>query len=192
MNLQFLEYLKQFSFLPLEDLKLVYSLVKIKKVAPGERIVNKGDIFYFGIFIVKGILRTYINLPNGEERTVYLAYEGMQTGCPESIFLHTPVTETIEAIEPSLVVYLDTKKFDQLARNNKHLLRLKIKLMQDGLMQVVSRVKFLTDLTHEERYIFLRDNHPDLIQRVPQKHRASYIGITPVSLSRIKARLANN
>ena len=101
-------------------------------------------------------------------------------------------TVTIEALEPSILLYLDTRKLDKISRNSPVLLRFKISNMQDGMMAIVNRVKFLTDLTPEERYLYLRDNHPKLIQRVSQIYLASYIGITPVSLSRIKARLANN
>ena len=189
MNTDFLEYIKQFRFLSIEDLKLIYSMVRIKKVAAGERIVTEGEVFYYSVIILKGLLRNYVIMSNGEERTVYLAYEGMQNACPESIFENKPATATIEALEPCLLLYLDTRKLDKLARNRAVLLRFKISVMENGLMAVVNRVKFLTDFTAEERYLHLRDNHPKLIQRVSQIHLASYIGITPVSLSRIKARL---
>jgi len=189
MNSDFLEYIKQFRFLSLEDLKLIYSMVRIKKAAAGERIVSEGEVFYHSVIILKGLLRNYVIMSNGEERTVYLAYEGMQNACPESIFEDKPATATIEALEPCLLLYLDTRKLDKLARNRAVLLRFKISMMEKGLMDVVNRVKFLTDFTPEERFLNLRDNHPQLIQRVSQIHLASYIGITPVSLSRIKARL---
>ena len=192
MNTNFRDYFKQFSFLSLDDLKLVYSSVRVRKVAAGERIVIKGEIFYYSIFILKGLLRNYIPMPNGEDRTVYLAYEGMQNACPESIFEDKPASVTIEAIETCLLLYLDTRKLDKLARNRPALLRFKISVMQNGLMAIVNRVKFLTDLTCEERYVSIRDNHPKIIQRVPQIYLASYIGVTPVSLSRIKARLSKS
>ena len=167
-------------------------MVSIKKVSPGERVVQEGELFYFMIFIVKGLLRNYVVAPNGEERTVFLAHEGMQNGCPESIFQDKPATATIEALEPSILVYLDTRKLDKLAFNRPALLRFKIRNMETSFMDIVDRVKFLTDLTPEERYIRVRDAHPVFIQRVPQKYLASYLCITPVSLSRIKARVANS
>jgi CRP-like cAMP-binding protein len=191
MTTDFLEFFKRFSFLSLEDLKLVYSMVRIKKVSKGERIVSEGEVFYFGIVILKGLLRNYVIMSTGEERTVYLAYEGMQTACPESIFRDKPSTVTIEALEPSLLLYVDTRKLDKLAKNRPVLLRLKIRLMEDGMMQIVDRVKSLTDLTPEERYLNIRDEHPALIHRVPQKYLASYIGVTPTSLSRMRARMVH-
>ncbi len=192
MNTDFLDYIRQFSFLSLEDLQLIYTMVRIRKVEAGERIVTEGEVFYHSVIILKGLLRNYVILSSGEERTVYLAYEGMQDSCPESIFEDKPATATIEALEPCLLLYLDTRKLDKLSRNRAVLLRFKIKMMENGLMAVVNRVKFLTDFTPEERYLHMRDNHPKLMNRVSQKHLASYLGITPVSLSRIKARLANS
>ncbi len=153
---------------------------------------TKRKLIYFLIFIVKGLLRSYIVMSNGEERTVFLAHEGMQNGCPESIFQNNPATVTIEALEPSILVYLDTRKLDKLAWNRPALLRFKIHSMENSFMEIVGRVKFLTDLTPEERYLYIRDKHPAFIQRVPQKYLASYLCITPVSLSRIKARIKNH
>ncbi len=189
MNTNFLAYFNRFSFLSLEDIKLISSLVRVKKVSPGDIIVREGELFYFMIFIVKGMLRNYVIGSSGEERTVYLAHEGMQNGCPESIFQDKPATATIEALEPSILIYLDIQKLDKLALNRPVLLRFKIRNMETSFMDIVNRVKFLTDLTPEERYLQVRDTYPVFIRRVPQKYLASYLCITPVSLSRIKARL---
>ena len=174
MNAHLLKYFKRFNFLSLEDIKLISSMLSIRKVSVGEQVVREGEVFYFAIFILRGLLRNYITTSNGEQRTVFLAYEGMQNGCPESIFQDRPATATIEALEPSLLVLLDTRKLDKLAKNKAALLRFKISSMENSFMDIVNRVKFLTDLTPEERYLHLRDNHPKLIQRVPQIYLASY------------------
>jgi len=191
MDTNYLEYFKNFSFLSLEDLKLICSSVRIKKLSPGERVVSEGEKFYFMVIILKGLLRSYIIMSTEEERTVYLAHEGMPNGCPESIFEDKPASVTIEALEPSILLYIDIRGLDKIARDRPALLRLRIKLMEHAFMEVVNRVKFLTDFTQEERYTYLRNNHPQLIKRVSQKYLASYIGVTPVSLSRIKARISN-
>ena len=58
MDSIFLEYFKKFSFLSLEDLKLIYSSVRIKKLLPGECVVSEGEKFYFTVIILKGLLRS--------------------------------------------------------------------------------------------------------------------------------------
>ena len=150
MNTDFLDFFKRFNFLSLEDLRLLYSMVRIKKVSAGDRIINEGEVFFFGVFIIKGLLRVYYIMPNGEDRTLHFAYDGMHLGSPESIFEDMPALENVEALEPSLLLYLDTRKFDKLARNKPALLRLKNSGLEESVVEMAKRVKFLSIYEAEE------------------------------------------
>lgn len=189
MDKSFLDYFKKHKFLALEDLRLLYGIVSLKKIKAGEVIINEGDMFHYAVFVKKGLLRNYIITSDGEDRTLYFASEGMQTTCPETVFLNKPSIETVEALEDSFLIYLDTIKFNKLSKKRPTLLRLKINNMEKGVMHSVERVRFFTVLSPEERFVHFRNKNPDLIQRIPQKYLASFLGVTTVSLSRIKSRI---
>ena len=187
-----MRYLKKFAFLTIDDIRQVWGLVKMRKVKEGEILVEKDTLNYNQITVIKGLLRNYIITSEGEERTVLIVPERMGTGCSDTIFRGEPAVEIVEAIEPSLVMIADTRKLERLADNHPQLLRLQKKILQGMLNEAIQRIRFYTALTPEERFREIQRKNPKLIQRVPQKYLASYLGIHPVSLSRIKARLGDN
>lgn len=188
MDKIYIQFFKQFPFVNLEDLKLIYSLGRIKTVKAGERLLNTGDINNMGIFVLKGLLRSFILTANGEERTLLLSKQGMQAGSHATIFYGKPSIESIEAIESSILLLFDTKALESLSKNHPGIILLGNKILQKSLAEAIERIIFYTVYSPEERYISFRDKYPDLIQRVPQKYLASYLGVTTVSLSRIKSR----
>lgn len=189
MNNFFVKYFENFTFLSFSDLKLIYDIATIRKVNAGETLIREGEVNHHVIIILKGLLRNYVITSKGEERTTLLAKEGMQVATPESLFSNTPAFEYIEAIEPSMLVYVDSRKFNKLIKKHPSLLLLKSKNMEKAITRTIDRVRFFTVLSPEERFIELQTKHPEFIQRVPQKYLASFIGITTVSFSRIKTRV---
>jgi CRP-like cAMP-binding protein len=192
MDNSFFEALKQFTFLTLEDIKAIYSLAKIKSVAKGELLVKEGVINKNFFIIISGLLRTYVLTSRGEERTVRLTTEREISGSYASILLNKPSNEYVQALEPGTVAIIDSDKIDRLAKNHARLLQLQNTQLKNTLAETVERVHFFTVLSPEERLLDIQKNSPDLVQRVPQKYLASYIGVTTVSFSRIKARLSLN
>lgn len=189
MNQSFVDYFRKFRFLSFSDLKLIYSIASIKKVQAEQLLVREGETFYHVIIILKGLVRNYVITSKGEERTTLLAKEGMQVATPESLFSATPSFEFIEAVEPSILVYIDSRKFNKLIKKHPNLLLLKSRNMEKAIVKTINRVRFFTLLSPEERFIELQNKYPEFIQRVPQKYLASFIGVTTVSFSRIKARV---
>ena len=106
MEKSVIEYFKTFPFIGLEDIKLIYSLGKLKRIKAGEIIIKAGDINYNGIFVLNGLLRNYVITNDGEERTLLFCKEGNQTGSHSTIFYNKPSTENIEAIENSSHIYV--------------------------------------------------------------------------------------
>ncbi len=190
MDKTYINFFKQFPFVNLENLRLIYYLGKIKTVKEGERVINIGDSNNKGIFVLKGLLRSFILTADGEERTLLLSKQGMHAGSHATIFYNKPSIESIDAIEPSVLLLFDTNELETLSKNNSNLILLGNKILQKSLAEAIERIIFYTVFSPEERYISFRDKYPDLIQRVPQKYLASYLGITTVSLSRIKSRTA--
>ena len=83
-------------------------------------------------------------------------------------------------------------KFKRLAKQNIHFMSLHNEGLEDSMLDAIERIRFFIMMTPEERYAQLLRKSPHLIQRVPQKYLASYLGVTTVSLSRIRKRISES
>jgi CRP-like cAMP-binding protein len=128
---------------------------------------------------------------NDEEKTVRFAKEKDFTTCSKSFLNNEPSTEYLQAIEDTKVIIFETAKLKKYTLENIRLMRFWNDALSKTLNDAVERVEFFVSLTPQERYEELLRKAPDLIHRVPQKYLASYIGVTTVSLSRIRSRLVN-
>ena len=189
MESGFKEFFKAFTQLKLSDLLLIYKISQIKSYKAGELLIKEGEYTDYAYGIVKGIIRTYVLKTDGEERTVRIAVEKDFAGSANCLFTDQPSFEYIEVVEDCIVIRVNTTKLKDMAKDNIRLLSFWNNAVRDALVDAVHRIMFFVALTPEERYRNLLEEAPHLILRVPQKHLASYIGITTVSLSRIKHRL---
>ena len=190
MDTDFLNYFNKFTFLSFEDLKLIFTLVKIKRVKVGDVILESGAIDYNVFIVFRGLLRTYVMRADGTEITVLLSSEGMAAASSRTIVKDELSTETIVALEDSMIMIVDTQKLEELGRRHPRILLLQNKHMKRNFGDAVERIEYLTVLSPLERYLHLIEHHPELIKRVPQKYLASYMGITTESLSRVKSRIS--
>ncbi|NVJ86224.1 MAG: Crp/Fnr family transcriptional regulator [Algoriphagus sp.] len=190
METSFIEFFKKFNQLNLSDMVEIYKISSFKSYKAGEKIAKEGDQFDFALGILKGVIRTYVTKTNGEERTVRIALEKDFTACSNCFLNDGKSNEYLEAIEDCLVIQINTKKFKELTKNNIRLLRFWSDNISHVLKESTNRILFFVVMTPEERYQALLDQNPEIILRVPQKYLASYIGITTVSLSRIRSRKA--
>jgi CRP-like cAMP-binding protein len=158
-----------------------------KEIASKTILLKEGDIANQVYFIKKGCLREWFN-KDGKDITFQFFFEGQAVASIDSFLNNQPSMYTIESIEPSTVLLLGKENFEQL-----QLLYPELKEgFQEFLFQrfrnysqlFLSRIKD----TPRERYADLIKNHPEIIKRVPQHYIATYLGITPISLSRIRNR----
>ncbi len=184
------EFFKHYSFLQLKDLMDIYKVSSLKTYKSGEIIARRGDYFPYTLAIRKGIIRTYFLNPEGEEKTVRIAKEGDFAACAESFIRDKPSKEFIQAVEECKVILVDTKRIKSLTKENIRLLRLWNDALMDAFLEAINRIEFFVILSPQERYNYLLKESPDLLNRVPQKYLASYIGVSPVSLSRIRSRVS--
>ena len=190
MDSGIIDFFKKIKHLKLQD---YYSLAKISKLrtySAGELIAEEGQYFKYVLGVRRGLIRTFLLKSNGEERTVRLVKEGDFAGCATCFLENQPSTEYLEAIEDTKVVLINAEHLKELSKNNIRILKFWNYGSMDALGEAVHRISFFVTLSPEERYLQLLDESPNLLQRVPQKHLASYIGISTVSFSRIKNRVA--
>jgi CRP-like cAMP-binding protein len=158
-----------------------------REIASRTILLREGDIATQVHFIKKGCLREWFN-KDGKDITFQFFFEGQPVASLDSFIHGQPSKFTIESIEPSTIFSLSKENFEQL-----HQLYPEFKEgFQEFIFQrfrnyaqlFLSRIKD----TPQERYKDLIANHPEIIKRVPQHYIASYLGITPISLSRIRNR----
>lgn len=182
----------QYPFLTDEQLELLLGMCEIVVLQPGDAFVKMGERSSKGAMVIEGLLRNYTVNDNAEEVTVVFAGE-MQSIAPYAcLFLNKPATETTEAVEPSVLCVMDYQKFKALSTESTQYARIYIDFLEKAFVASIERVEDLTKKKPEQRYKNLLEQHGHLIERVPLKYLASYLGITPVSLSRIRKRLAKN
>ena len=150
-------------------------------------LLQEGDISKRAFFVLKGCLRVCFN-NKGRDITTQFFFEGQGVAAIESFRTGNPSLFGIEAIEPSLLYVLAKKDYEFITEQSPAI-RSEIEhhvfnrlLSYQHLF--VSRIKD----SPEERYHDLVAHHPDILKRIPQHYIASYLGITPVSLSRIRNR----
>ncbi len=179
-----------FPFLNIESIEILLSISKLRKVEKGDILLKEGDFNSNVHLVLNGLLRSYVINSSGDERTVSIAKENMRIAAINSLLHGLPSIITIQAIEPTEILIINSGKFQEAATVNRNLALLEKQGMRSYLVDATERLYLLTVLSPEERFIRFRDEYPDLIQRVPQIYLASYLGVTTVSLSRIKSRIA--
>ncbi len=171
-----------------EEEETINRLFKLKEIKKGEFFLADGQVCKHAGFIVKGLVRYYIN-HDGEEKTYEFGQENDFVCNYESFLPQIPSTKIIQALEDCEILQIshtDLQLFYQTVRGAERFGRLVIEQVFVQLLQALSSL--YTDLP-EVRYKKLFKEHPDLLQRVSQYHIASYVGVKPQSLSRIRKRI---
>lgn len=182
------DFLKEHIELNEAEKENIIQMNLFKSVNKGEILLKEGEYSDKSYFILKGCLRTYYIL-DGEEKTTafYTELEGIS---PHTLLSKKPSEYFIASLEDGIIIestpemekigFEKFPKFETLCRILSEKLYLKQQMDFD---------EFKTS-SPEKRYLNLIKQRPDLIQRVPQNQIASYLGITPQSLSRMRARLS--
>jgi CRP-like cAMP-binding protein len=183
------EAFSQFTFLNPKDVLKIATIARIRTVAKDVHLIQQGDRNYNVMVVLKGLLRQYTIDKNGVDRTLRFVPEKFPTASMDTIFLNKAAAENIVAMENSLLMYIDFQSFEKLAVENIRISKVLTRELKTLVASNVMQIRFLSMLTPEERYIAFCNEYPHLEQRIKQKYLASYIGVTPTSLSRMKARL---
>lgn len=139
-------------------------------------------------FIKKGMVRAYAN-PGDEDITFWFGKEGDTIISMKNYVQDEKGYETIELLEPCELYVIDTEHLQQLFGEDIHIANWGRKFAEQELIKVEERLIFRQCRTAMERYKELMATNPELLQRVQLGHIASYLGMTQVSLSRIRSEL---
>jgi CRP-like cAMP-binding protein len=162
-----------------------------KVIAASEIYIPEGKIFKKIFYIKKGLLRIFFVTESGEEKTFFFRWEGQIAAIPECIFDNQPTRQTWQALEDCELMEIDFDIVEKLSENNISLIKIRLGFAEKMFLEALKRVESFVLDKPEERYQKLIIQNPEIIKRVADKHIASFIGVTPVSLSRIRKRLAS-
>ncbi len=176
--------------LSLDDIQVLLSSGKSKSFAPSEYLIKEGTTTKDIFFIRKGLVRSFIIDEKGDEITTALIVENHIVSSVDIILFNQPARYYYQAIEPTDTYHMDYDSVDLLMSKNPKLEANRKYLLQNFLKNAFRRIESFVLLSPEERYIDFVKTHPDLVNRVPDKYIANVLGITPVSLSRIRKRIA--
>jgi len=167
--------------------KLIKHLSKVT-YPKGSHLLEAGKVETNVFFLEKGIARAYIPV-NGKEITFWIGKEGATIVSLKSYVNNQQGYETMELMEDSTLYVLKRSDLYELFKEDIHIANWGRKFAELEFLQTEERLIPLLFTTASERYKKLLENNPDLLQRIPLECLASYLGITPVSLSRIRAKL---
>ncbi|HEY9625629.1 MAG TPA: Crp/Fnr family transcriptional regulator [Crinalium sp.] len=169
------------------DSTLLDPFLECVEVKRGEFLFQEGDICKFIGFTLKGCVRVFL-VKDGRERTLSFHAENQSFGDFRSFLNQEPSQFSCEAIEPSKLLLFNHRAMrfiEELPDGQKFL-----RLHAEGFASKMrDRLTSLYMDTPEERYCQLFESEPEIIDRVPNYHLASYLGIQPESLSRLKRRI---
>ncbi len=170
------------------EFECYYELLQFKSIKKNEKLLIPNQVCRQAYFIQSGCLR-YYNLVEGEEQTGQFFFEESWYSDYESFLFEKPTNQTIEALEKTNVAILTKHALGKLYCEIPKFERFGRLMAENAFMGLRKYTESLTHVSAEERYKQLIQNRPKVIQRVPQQYIASYLGIRPQSLSRIRKNL---
>lgn len=183
-------YLAEYLNIPHIAAKMCSSFYTLQHVKKGEYLLQVGEVCRSTYFVEKGLLRMYSVDGNGKEHIVQFAPEQWLISDRSSLFFNEVSQYYIDAVEDSDVLLLTHDFFTNMIANFPDSGASNDLLLQKHIRNLQNRVNSLLSDTAEQRYLKFIKMYPDLLQRVPQWMVASYLGITPESLSRVRKQLA--
>jgi CRP-like cAMP-binding protein len=182
---------KHITLTPAEE-HLFLSKIETQHFKAKSVLLNTGEVCKYSYFVNSGILRSFNINDNIVEYVLNFACEGYWIGDMYSLISQKPGNLFIEVLEDAEVIFLSKANQEQLYAEIPKLERFFRILTENSLVANQERLMDNLSLTAEERFSKFCRRYPELIQKIPQKQIASYIGVTPEFFSKMKSRLLRN
>ncbi len=173
-----------------EQFAVLAEKLKVEQIQKGNVLLRQGEVCKHSFFVEKGLLRSFTIDNTGKEHIIQFASEHWFITDRSSTFFHEPSDLYIDAIEDSCIVFLDQDFINLASDISTSFRQYNEKLLQNHIRHLQKRINLLLGATAEQRYLDFIKLYPDLTLRVPQWMIASYLGVTPESLSRVRKELA--
>ena len=181
--------LNKYEQLTIQELSIFNSLLQVKKVPRKSLLLNKGEVCKYEAFIVKGCIKTYFIDKNEKEVILTFSVENWWVSDIGSFHEQTPSKMYIETIEDSELLILTRETKAELLYKVPKFEKIFRLLVQRHLASYQERHFEMIALSAQERYLIFLKKYPSITQRVPQHLIASYLGVSPEFLSKVRAKL---
>lgn len=171
------------------DTAPLFAMTRQVQLAANETYIREGDTGRRLAYIEQGVMRAYIIKHNGDEATLFLRWEKQFIASHDTIINKQPSRFIYRALEPVTLLEIDYDVLEEVLKTHPEYEPLRNFFLMRMLSESLNMLESFVTLSPEERYRNLLSGRFDLVNRVPDKYIASMLGITPVSLSRIRKRM---
>jgi len=173
-----------------KEIDKLKSLTEEKHFKKGELILREDEVCPATYFIENGLLRSYSIDDSGKEHIIQFAPEQWLISNRSSIFFGEPSDFFIDAVEETTAIEIYPGFLENAVKINGKFAAFNDRLLHNHIRQLQKRLNLLLSATAEKRYLDFIHLYPNLLNRIPQWMIASYLGITPESLSRVRKELS--
>jgi CRP-like cAMP-binding protein len=186
----FQHYINSKASITNEEFETIKSLCIIKKLRKKQYLLQEGDVWKYNAFICQGCLRSYRVDDKGLEHIINFAIENHWTGDRESILSGNPAKLNIDAIEDSTLILITKENFETICKEIPAFNDMVNAILHRSFIASQNRIHAAISFTAEEKYLNFINTSPEIANRVPQHMIASYLGISPETLSRVRNQTA--
>lgn len=183
------ELARRYSTMAHDELDILESIFVPMRFSRGEKIVDQGDVCDSIYYVDRGMVREYY-FKNHKEVTEYIAVDGNIFMCIESLFREEPSQLIAESLETSYVYALPKKRLEEVALHNVNIQILYRKILEESLIISQRRADLLRFESAKDRYRKFCKLNPKMIMKAPLVYIASYLQMTPETLSRVRSAVA--
>lgn len=173
-----------------QERDFIQSHLSLKKIRRRQYLLQDEELCRYICFVEKGMLRSYTVDSQGNEHIMQFAPEGWFISDLYSFLTDEPSSYNIDALEESELVLISRSAHQQLLEKSPKYLTFSHMLITNAYIAMQKRLNAINDQTSEERYTRFIQKFPEITNRVPQHMIASYLGLTPETLSRVRKRIA--
>lgn len=189
MNNELRSFLQQFTILKESELASLLEDLIVKRIKKGTVLLKEGAVPKNCYFVLKGCIREY-TIVDGVEKTIAFFTEDYGAVSSKSYSEQTASTSNLVCVEDVVLLVGDPVHDQKMFKKYPSLISIMTKIMEKEWEKTkVDFAKFIIS-SPKKRYLNLLENRPELLNRVPQHQLASYLGMTPESLSRIRKRIS--